>query len=216
MAEAGRAWELRRERGRELKAQRRAAGLSQPQLASRTTDGRAAIAALGSAAVTRLGRLVPVITRRMRRRPRLVVPGALEECGFGVIDWRALPRRVTVELLRAADRIARDGHAVAFTGHRYRAGPELSIDGRLTVTRHLSGQPGPAATPDPAGELLIATLTDLAGLPGGAQHIAVVSGQPEFSKQDAAEAVTRWQRSRRCTGGRGSVDVYGHDWTLHL
>jgi len=126
-----------------------------------------------------------------------VVPGALEECGFGVIDWRALPRRVTVELLRAADRIARDDHAVAFTGRRYRAGPELRIDGRLTVTRHLSGQPGPTATADAAVELLIATLMDLAGPAGSARHIAVVSGQPEFSKQDAAEAVTRWQRSQR-------------------
>ena len=215
MDEAGRAWELHRELGRELKAQRRAAGLSQPQLASRTTYSRGTIATLGSAAVARLGRLVPAITR-VRRRSRLVVPGELEECGFGVIDWRALPSRVTVELLRAADRIARDGHAVAFTGHPYRAGPELSIDGRLTVTRHLSGQPGPAATQDVAGELLIATLTDLAGLAASAQHIAVVSGQPEFSKQDAAEAVTRWQRSQRSTGGRSSVDVYGHDWTLHL
>ena len=148
-------------------------------------------------------------------RPRLVVPGALEECGFGVIDWRALPRRVTVELLRAADRIARDDHAVAFTGRRYRAGPELRIDGRLTVTRHLSGQPGPTATADAAVELLIATLMDLAGPAGSARHIAVVSGQPEFSKQDAAEAVTRWQRSQRSNGGRSSVDVYGHDWTLH-
>ena len=216
MDEAGRARQPRREPGRELKARRRAAGLSQPQLASRTTYGRAAIATLGSAAVARLGRLVPAIARRVRGRSRLVVPGELEECGFGVIDWRALPSRVTVELLRAADRIARDGHAVAFTGRRYRAGPELRIDGRPTVTRHLSGQPGATATPDPAGELLIATLMDLAGPAGSARHIAVVSGQPEFSKQDAAEAVTRWQRSQRANGGRSSVDVYGHDWTLHL
>ena len=110
---------------------------------------------------------------------------------------------------------ATSAHAVAFTGHPYRAGPELSIDGRPTVTRHLSGQPGPTATADAAGEQLIATLTDLAGLAGSAQHIAVVSGQPEFSKQDAAEAVTRWQRSQRSNGGRSSIDVYGHDWTLH-
>ena len=121
------------------------------------------------------------------RRPRLLVPSELEECGFGVIDWRALPSPVAIELLRAADRIARDGHAVAFTGRPYRTGPELTVDRRPTVVRYLSGQPAPEATPETASQLLIAALD---GLVSSARHIAVVSGQPELSKQDAAQAVT--------------------------
>jgi len=164
------------------------------------------------AAAAWLGRLFPALTGSARRRHRLVVPRELEECGFGVIDWRALPSPVAVELLRAADRIARDGHTVAFTGRRYPAGPELTVDGRLTVVRYLSGQPSPAATPETAGQLLIAALD---GLVSRARPIAVVSGQPELSKQDAAQAVTRWQATQRPGGESFSVDIYGHDWTLH-
>ena len=151
----------------------------------------------------------------MRGRSRLVVPGELEECGFGVIDWRALPSRVTVELLRAADRIARDGHAVAFTGRRYRAGPELSIDGRPTVTRHLSGQPGPTATPDPAGELLIATLTDLAGLPAAHSTSPSYPGSRSSASRTPPKPSPDGSAPSAPNGGRSSVDVYGHDWTLH-
>ncbi len=44
------AWELRRELGRELKARREAAGLSQPQLATRTRYSRSTIATLESEA----------------------------------------------------------------------------------------------------------------------------------------------------------------------
>ena len=65
----------------------------------------------------------------------LMVPGGLEECGWGLIDWRGLPGQVPIGLLRAADRIAREGHAVAFTGQEYQAGPELKIEGHLTVIR---------------------------------------------------------------------------------
>ena len=164
------------------------------------------------AAAAWLGRLFPALTGSARRRHRLVVPRELEECGFGVIDWRALPSPVAVELLRAADRIARDGHTVAFTVNPYPAGPELTVDGRLTVVRYLSGQPSPAATPETAGQLLIAALD---GLVSRARPIAVVSGQPELSKQDAAQAVTRWQATQRPGGESFSVDIYGHDWTLH-
>ena len=146
------------------------------------------------------------------RRPRLLVPRELEECGFGVIDWRALPSLVAIELLRAADRIARDGHAVAFTGRPYRTGPELTVDRRPTVVRYLSGQPSPAPTLETASQLLITTLN---GLASSACHIAVVSGQPELSQQDAAEAVSSWQATLRPGGERPSVDIYGHDWILH-
>ena len=48
MDEVERAWQLRRELGRELKALRNAAGLSQPQLASRTGYSRSTIATLES------------------------------------------------------------------------------------------------------------------------------------------------------------------------
>ena len=65
--EVKRARELRRELGRELKARRQAAGLSKPQLASRATYSRSTIATLGSAAVARIGRRFPAITRSMRR-----------------------------------------------------------------------------------------------------------------------------------------------------
>jgi DNA-binding XRE family transcriptional regulator len=47
--EIDRAWELRRELGRDLKARRQAAGLSQPQLASRTGYARSTVATLESA-----------------------------------------------------------------------------------------------------------------------------------------------------------------------
>lgn len=49
MDEIDRAWELRRELGRDLKARRQAAGLSQPQLASRTGYSRSTVATLESA-----------------------------------------------------------------------------------------------------------------------------------------------------------------------
>jgi hypothetical protein len=146
------------------------------------------------------------------RRPRLLVPSGLEECGFGVIDWRALPSPVAIELLRAADRIARDGHAVAFTGRPYRTGPELTVDRRPTMVRYLSSQPAPQATPESASQVLIAALE---GLVGSAGHIAVVSGQPELTQQDAAQAISSWQATLRPAGERPSIDVYGHDWTLH-
>ena len=48
MDEVERAWQLRRELGRELKTLRKAAGLSQPQLASRTGYSRSTIATLES------------------------------------------------------------------------------------------------------------------------------------------------------------------------
>ena len=146
------------------------------------------------------------------RRPRLLVPSELEECGFGVIDWRALPSPVAIELLRAADRIARDGHAVAFTGRPYRTGPELTVDRRPTMVRYLNGQPAPEATPETASQLLI---TALDGLVSSARHIAVVSGQPELSQQDADQAVSGWQATLGLGGERPTVDIYGHDWTLH-
>jgi hypothetical protein len=146
------------------------------------------------------------------RRPRLLVPSELEECGFGVIDWRALPSPVAIELLRAADRIARDGHAVAFTGRPYRTGPELTVDRRPTMVRYLSSQPAPQATPETASQVLIAALD---GLASSARHIAVVSGQPELTQQDAAQAISSLQATLRPGGERPSIDVYGHDWTLH-
>ena len=146
------------------------------------------------------------------RRPRLLVPSELEECGFGVIDWRALPSPVAIELLRAADRIARDGHAVAFTGRPYRTGPELTVDRRPTMVRYLNGQLAPEATPETASQLLIAALD---GLVSRARHIAVVSGQPELSQQDADQAVSGWQATLGPGGERPTVDIYGHDWTLH-
>ena len=99
-----------------------------------------------------------------------------------MIDWRALPSLVAVELLRAADRIARDGHTVAFTGRRCLAGSELTVDGRLTVVRYLSGQPSPGATPETASQLLITALDSLISR---ARPIAVVSGQPELSRPSA-------------------------------
>jgi hypothetical protein len=163
-------------------------------------------------AAARAGRLFPALTRSAWWRPRLVVPHELEECGFGVIDWRAVPSPVTVELLRAADRIARDGHAVAFTGRPYRTGPELTVDRRPTTVRYLSGQPGPATTPETASQVLITTLD---GLVSSGRRIAVVSGQPELSQQDADQAVSRWQATLLPGGEPSSVDIYGRDWTLH-
>jgi hypothetical protein len=146
----------------------------------------------------------------MTRRPRLVIPDGLEEHGFGVLDWRAVPRRVPVELLLAAARIARDGHTVAFTGHRYRTSPELTVDSRPTVTRNLSGHRNPVAAP-PA-EMLAAVLV---GLQESARHIAVVCGQPELNEPDAAEAVTHWRRALPPDTVPNSIDIYGYDWTLH-
>ena len=163
----------------------------------------------------RRGLARPAVSCPHRHRAAAAPPGRsgeLEECGFGVIDWRALPSPVAVELLRAADRIARDGHTVAFTGRPYRTGPELTVDRRLTVVRYLSGQPSPAATPETASQLLIAALDSLVSR---ARPIAVVSGQPELSKQDAAQAITTWQATLRPGGESFSVDIYGHDWTLH-
>jgi hypothetical protein len=162
------------------------------------------------AARARLGGLFPAISRFAQRRHRLVVPGGLEEYGFGVLDWRALPGQVAVELLHAASRIARDGHTVAFTGHRYQTGPELTVDGHLTVTRYLGSHRDSAVTP-PA-ELLAAAL---AGLDERTGHIAVVCTRPELSEQDAAQVVTRWQGALPSGTGNGSADIYGRDWTLH-
>lgn len=138
----------------------------------------------------------------------LVVPEGLEECGWGLIDWRALPGRVAIGLLRAADRIARDGHAVAFTGQEYQAGPELKVDGHLTVTRYLGGQ---AASTVRARDLLAALLADPIS---GAARIAVVCDHPELSEHDASEVIT----SLRLTSGPGRIgglDIYGYDWTVH-
>ena len=159
-----------------------------------------------------LARLVPALTCAARRHPRLVVPPELEECGFGLIDWRTVPGRVAVELLHAAGRIARDGHAVAFTGRPYRTGPELTVDGRLTQTRYLTGQPGPVTIPAAAEDLLIAALDDLAG---STCHIAVVSAQPELSHQHAVQALIRWQHTQPPGRSHHSLDIYGHDWTHH-
>ena len=143
-------------------------------------------------------------------RSCLVVPGGLEECGWGLIDWRALPGRVAIGLLRAADRIARDGHAVAFTGQEYQAGPELTIDGHLTVTRYLSDQPGPVASPGAARDLLAAALAG----PGGGARIAVVCDQPELSEQDASQVITSLRRASGPARISG-LDIYGHGWTVH-
>jgi hypothetical protein len=57
MNEVDKAWELRRELGRELKARREAAGLSQPELADRTGYSRSAIATLESAGGGAAGRV---------------------------------------------------------------------------------------------------------------------------------------------------------------
>lgn len=162
------------------------------------------------AAMARFRWLFPPTTGPARRRTRLVVADGLEEYGFGVLDWRALPGQVAVELLHAAGRIARDGHSVAFTGYRYRSGPELTVDGRLTVTRYLSGQRNSNVAP-PA-ELLVTTLTSLSEL---VEHVAVVCAQPELNERDATEAVTRWQRTLPSGRTHASIDVYGHDWTVH-
>ena len=159
-----------------------------------------------------LRHLFPALTCAARRHPRLVVSPELEECGFGLIDWRALPGRVAVELLRAADRIARDGHAVAFTGRAYRTGPELTVDGRLTETRYLISKPGPVTTSEAVADLLIATLNDLAG---STHHVAVVSAQPELSQQQAIQALTRWQHTQPPGRRHRSLDIYGHGWTHH-
>lgn len=146
----------------------------------------------------------------MRRHPRLVMPGEREEYGFGVLDWHAVPRRIAVELLHAADRIARDGHTVAFTGRRYRTGPELTVDSRPTTARYLRGHRDAAVTP-PAGLLVAA----LAGLDEPTGPVAVVCAWPELSEQDAGQVVARWQRGLPSGTSFGSVDIYGHDWTLH-
>lgn len=143
-------------------------------------------------------------------RPGLIVPAGLEECGWGLIDWRGLPGHVAIGLLRAADRIAREGHAVAFTGQEYQAGPELKIDGHLTVIRYLSGQPGAAVTPDAARDLLASALADARAAP----RIAVVCEQPDLSKQDASQVIAGLQH-RPGPAGTGGVDIYGYGWTVH-
>jgi hypothetical protein len=158
------------------------------------------------------GRNSPLWPRRAGGRlPGLVVPVGLEDCGWGLIDWRGLPDRVAVGLLRAADRIAREGHAVAFTGHEYQAGPELEVDGQLTVTRYLSGHPGWAPSPAAVRDLITAALT---GAGGGATRVALVCHQPELSKEDAGQVIASLQRTGGPARG-GGVDVYGYDWTLH-
>ncbi len=129
-----------------------------------------------------------------------------------MIDWRGLPRHVTAGLLRAAIRIARDGHTVAFTGQEYMAGPELTIDGHLTVTRHIDRQPGPPGAPGTPGELLAAVVADLIA---GAAHIAIVYEQPGLSQDDARRTVTTRQ-PQLGAGQSGAVDIYGYDWTVHL
>ena len=80
------------------------------------------------------------------------------------------------------------------------------------MVRYLNGQPAPEATPETASQLLIAALD---GLVSSARHIAVVSGQPELSQQDADQAVSVWQATLGLGGERPTVDIYGHDWTLH-
>jgi hypothetical protein len=135
----------------------------------------------------------------------------LEELGWGLIDWRGLPPLVPVQLLRVADRIAREGHAVAFTGQEYQAGPELTVDGHLTVTRYLSRQPGPADTPGAARDLLAAVLADVTG---GAARIAVVCDQPDLSEEDASQVITGL-RHRPSPAGTAGVDIYGYGWTVH-
>ena len=114
--------------------------------------------------------------------------------------------------LRAADRIARDGHAVAFTGRAYRTGPELTVDGRLTETRYLISEPARSTTSGAVGDLLIATLN---GLAGSTHHVAVVSVQPELSQQQAIQAVARWQHTQPPGRRHRRLDIYGHDWTHH-
>lgn len=141
----------------------------------------------------------------------LIVPGGLEECGWGLIDWRGLPGQVAIGLLRAADRIAREGHAVAFTGRGYQTGPELNVDGHLTVTRYLSGPPGPAATPGAARNLLADVVADARG---GAARIALVCDQPELSEEDARQVITGLRHLSGPAATRG-VDIYGYGWTVH-
>src|SRR5579875_1500537 len=144
------------------------------------------------------------------RRARLVVPDGLEECGWGLVDWTGLPRRVHGSLLRAALRIARDGHTVAFTGQEYLAGPELTIDGRPCLTRHLASRSGTPATKDSLTGLLAAVLT---ARRAGGLRLAVVCDQPELTKDDASQAVIAGQAAPGA-GGFAAVDIYGHDWTV--
>lgn len=157
-----------------------------------------------------------------------MVPAELEECGWGLIDWRAVPDRMAAGLLRAAERIARDGHAVAFTGQEYETGPELTIDGHLTVTRYLSGQPGPAAMPGAAAdsggaatrdqaaggvrERLAAVVAD-AGRDG--RRVAVVCDRPDLSQEDASRAIAGWRQASSGPDRTGGVDIYGYGWTVH-
>jgi hypothetical protein len=156
-----------------------------------------------------------------------VIPEELEECGWGLIDWRAVPDHMAAGLLRAAERIARDGHAVAFTGREYETGPELTVDGHLTVTRYLSGQPGleamsgAAADPDWAAtpglgvsgarERLAAVVAD-AGRDG--RRVAVVCDRPDLSQEDASRVIAGW-RQVPGPAGSGGVDIYGYGWTAH-
>ncbi len=145
------------------------------------------------------------------RRSRLVVPDGPEECGWGLIDWTGLPRRVHGGLLRSALRIAREGHTVAFTGQEYLAGPELTIDGRPCRARHLASRFGTPATKDSLTGLLAAVLT-ARGARG--LRLAVVCDQPELTKDDAGQAVIAGQAAPGA-GGFAAVDIYGYDWTVH-
>jgi hypothetical protein len=146
----------------------------------------------------------------------LAIPAErLEEYGWGMIDWRDLPSHVSIYLLRVADRVAREGHAVAFTGRDYPTGAEMKIDGRITTVRYLGSEhasllitPGVASS---TSVLLACLLADTRDNPA---RLVVVCDSPDIGERDARDAVTSL-RERPRLAGIEDLDIYGHGWAVH-
>ncbi len=161
------AWELRRDLGRELKARRQAAGLSQPQLASRTRYSRSTIATLESATGGAVARVFWV------RCDAIFGTGDLLASRWDGIQPHVQAARATEAAVRRRPGSRRPGIAGTTQLQALRILRSGLEPGVLHEARSAYGRLGWPVAREPRLELVTGTLIDVLEVPRTAGLLAV-------------------------------------------